>query len=54
MDNILWIYNACFEFVLKCDALLYVFYCCFSVYVVPYFSEISGENSIRDEIKLDA
>jgi len=25
----------------------------FSVYVVPYFSEISGEN-IWDEIKLDA
>ena len=25
VDNILWIYNACFEFVLKCVALLYVF-----------------------------
>jgi len=44
VDNILWIYNACFEFVLKCVALFYVFCCCFSVYVVPYFSEISGEN----------
>lgn len=53
VDNILWIYNACFEFVLKCVALLYVF-CCFSVYEVPYFSEISGENNIWDEIKLDA
>jgi len=53
VDNILWIYSACFEFVLKCVALLYVFYC-FSVYEVPYFSEISGENNIWDEIKLDA
>jgi len=26
----------------------------FPVYVVPYFSEISGENNIWDEIKLDA
>jgi len=54
VDNILWICNTCFEFVLKCVALLYVFRCCFSVYVVPYFSEISGENNIWDEIKLDA
>jgi hypothetical protein len=52
VDNVLWIYNACFEFVLKYVALLYV--SCFSVYVVPYFSEISGENNIWDEIKLDA
>jgi hypothetical protein len=49
VDNILWIYNACFEFVLK----FYVFCCCFSVYVDPYFSEISGENNIWDERKLD-
>ena len=55
MDNILWTYNACFEFVLKCVALLHVFFCCcFSVYVVPYFSEIGGENNMWDEIKLDA
>ena len=53
VDNILWIYSACFEFVLKCADLLYVF-CCFSVYVVPYFSEISAENNIWDEIELDA
>jgi len=26
VDNILWIYNACFEFVLKCVVLLYVFW----------------------------
>ena len=25
LDNILWIYIACFELVLKCVALLYVF-----------------------------
>jgi hypothetical protein len=54
VDNILWIYSACFKFVLKCVALLYVFCCCFLVYVVPYSSEISGENNIWDEIKLDA
>ena len=53
VDNILWVYKACFEFVLKCVALLYVFYC-FSFYVVPYISEINGENNIWDEIKLDA
>jgi len=52
VDNILWIYNACFEFVLKCVALLYVFCCSFSFYVVPYFSEISGENNIWDEKNL--
>jgi hypothetical protein len=54
MGNILWIYNACFEFVLKYFALLYAFCCFFLVYVVPYFSEISGENSISNETKLDA
>ena len=54
VGNILWIYKACFEFVLKCAALLYVFYCCFSFYVAPYFSEINGEKNIWDEIKLDA
>ena len=55
MDKNLRIYNACFEFILKCAALFYVFCCCcFSVYVVPYFSEISGKNNIWDEIKLDA
>jgi len=53
VDNILWIYSACFEIVLICVALLYVF-SCFSVYAVPYFSKISGENNIWDEIKLDA
>ena len=53
VDNILWIHNVCFEFVLKCVALLYGFYCCFSAYAVPYFSGISGENNIWDEIKLD-
>ena len=54
VDNILWIYIACFEFILKYIALLYVFCCCFSVYVVPYFSEISGENNMWYEIKPDA
>ena len=53
VDNILWIYSACFEIVLICVALLYVF-SCFSVYAVPYFSKISGENNIWDEIKLYA
>ena len=53
VDNVLWIYNACFKFVLKCVALSYVCCCCFTVYVVPYFFEISGK-SIWDEIKLDA
>jgi len=54
VDKNLRIYNACFEFILKCAALFYVFCCCFSVYVDTYFSEISGENNILDEIKLDA
>jgi hypothetical protein len=49
----MWIYNACFEFVLKCVALLYVFLLIFSVYVVTYFFEISGETNIWHEIKLD-
>ena len=54
VDNILWFTMPALNSFWNVLPYFMFFVVLFSVYVVPYFSEIGGENNIWDEIKLDA